>query len=174
MLLLKSVPTTVNYAVSGKEIKVHLFEKDYDMGEIIQAAIMVFLTSTLILVSSLVVSYYGFSLVDALFESTAAVATTGLSVGVVTPSLALELKWLFMVLMIVGRVEIIVFLVMFSRVKERRESSNRGNGKKRSRKKRLSSLGGIITPYINRPDKTGCDAEIDSRSEESNVVSGAS
>jgi trk system potassium uptake protein len=118
MLLFKSVPTTVNNAVTGKDIKVHLFEKDYGTGEIIQAAIMVFLTSALLIVSSLVVSYYGFNFVDALFDCTAAVATTGLSVGVVTPSLALELKWLFIILMIVGRVEIIVFLVMFSRVKE--------------------------------------------------------
>jgi trk system potassium uptake protein TrkH len=152
MLLVKSVPTTVNYAVSGKEIKVRLFEKDYGTGEIIQAAIMVFLTSGLLLVSSLVVSYYGFNLVDALFECTAAVATTGLSVGVLTPSLALELKWLFMVLMIVGRVEIIVFLVMFSRAKEKH--TNGCNGKKhasrRKPKAELEDLGGKISSSIKK------------------------
>jgi len=131
VLLLKSVPITVANAVTGKEIKVHLFEKDYDNSAIIQAAIMVFLTSAMIIVSSLVVSYYGFNLVDALFECTAAVATTGLSVGIAAPSMALELKWLFMALMLVGRVEIIVFLVMFYRAKEKR-TSNGKNGKKLS------------------------------------------
>lgn len=134
MLLLKSVPTTVTNAVNGKEIKVRLFEKDYDNSAIIQAAIMVFLTSALIIVSSLVVSYYGFNWVDALFDCTAAVATTGISVGIATPSMALELKWLFMALMLVGRVEIVVFLVMFSRVKEKRASSGQ-NGKKQSANK---------------------------------------
>jgi trk system potassium uptake protein len=151
MLLIKSVPTTVNYAVTGKDIKVHLFEKDYKMGAIIQTAIMVFLTSALIIVSSLIVSYYGFSLVDALFDCTAAVATTGLSVGIVTPGLALELKWLFMVLMIVGRVEIIVFLVMFSRAKEKREGSN---GKKHAARKKpkteFDDLGGKIKSSIKK------------------------
>jgi trk system potassium uptake protein TrkH len=137
VLLLKSVPTTVSYAVTGREIKVHLFEKDYENSEILQAAIMVFLTAALIVVSSSIVSYYGFNLVDALFECTAAVATTGLSVGIATPSLALELKWLFMALMLVGRVEIIVFLVMFSRVKEKR-ASNGQNGKKRSSPKKAT------------------------------------
>jgi trk system potassium uptake protein TrkH len=153
MLLIKSVPTTVNFAVTGKEIKVRLFEKDYGMGEIIQAAIMVFLTSALIIVSSLVVSYYGFNLVDALFDCTAAVATTGLSVGVVTPTLALELKWLFMVLMIVGRVEIIVFLVMFSRAKEK-HGTNGCNGKKHASRKKpkadLEEFGGKISSSIKK------------------------
>jgi trk system potassium uptake protein TrkH len=120
MLLIKSIPTTVNFAITGREIKVKLFEKDYTTGEIIQAAVMVFLTSALVIVSSVVVSYYGFNLVDALFECTATVGNVGLSVGIATPSLALELKWLFMALMLVGRVEIIVFLVMFSRAKEKK------------------------------------------------------
>ncbi len=129
LLLFKSVPKTVTFAVTGKEGKVRLFGKDYSNGEVIQAAVLIFLTTALIIVSAFIVSYYGFNLVDAVFECTAAAATTGLSVGVITPGLALELKWLFMFLMIVGRVEIVVFLVMFSRAKEKRMSRH-SNGKK--------------------------------------------
>jgi len=153
MMLIKNVPSTVAFTINGKENKVHLFEKEYGNNEVIQAAIMVFLTIGLIFVSALIVSYYGFRPIDALFDCTAAVTTTGLSVGVVTPSLAIGLKWLFMTLMVVGRVEILVFLVMFSRVKEKRIGSNHSNGKKRtSNKKTMPGLGigEAITSSIQR------------------------
>jgi trk system potassium uptake protein TrkH len=137
LLFLKSVPKTVTFMVTGKEGKVRLFSKDYSTNEIMQAGTMVFLTAALIICSAFVVGYYGFDLVDAIFECTAAVSTTGLSAGVITPTLALELKWLFIALMIVGRVEIIVFLVMFSRAKEKRIDVNRSNGKKRSKQNKI-------------------------------------
>ncbi len=130
LLFFKSVPKTVTFSVTRKEGKVHLFGKDYSNGEVIQAATVIFLTTALIIVSAFIVSYYGYNLVDAVFECTSAAATTGLSVGIATPSLALELKWLFMLLMIIGRVEIVVFLVMFSRAKEKRAASRHSNGKK--------------------------------------------
>jgi trk system potassium uptake protein TrkH len=72
----------------------------------------------IIFFSSFIVSSYGFRPVDSIFETTSAIATTGLSTGIVGPSLALELKWLFIFLMILGRVEILAFLIMFSRKKE--------------------------------------------------------
>jgi trk system potassium uptake protein len=89
-----------------------------------QAATMIFLTALAIFISSFIVSYYGFKPINAIFDCTSAMATTGLSAGVVGPSLALELKWLFMFLMLLGRVEIMVFLVAISRIKEKR-SKNR-------------------------------------------------
>jgi len=66
-------------------------------------------------IGTLVVSLYGFHPIDSLFETTSAIATTGLSVGIIGPSLALELKWLFVFLMIFGRVEILAFFIVFSR-----------------------------------------------------------
>jgi trk system potassium uptake protein TrkH len=155
LLFIKSVPKTVTFMVSGKEGKVRLFNKDYATAEVMQAGTMILLTTTLIIVSSFIVGYYGFNLVDALFECTAAVATTGLSVGVITPSLAMELKWLFMVLMIIGRVEIVVFLVMFSRAKEKRNEPNHSNGKKRikqSKKQRDLPLSTLL-PKLHIPVK---------------------
>ncbi|NLF87790.1 TrkH family potassium uptake protein [Candidatus Bathyarchaeota archaeon] len=157
MLLLKSVPTTVANAVTGKEIKVRLFEKEYDNSAIIQTGIMVFLTSALIIVSSLVVSYSGgFNWVDALFECTAAVGTTGLSVGIASPSMALGLKWLFMALMLVGRVEIIVFLVMFSRVKEKRVSN--GNTYDFTKKTGAESMDAYLSSEPDVPSEASSES----------------
>jgi trk system potassium uptake protein len=130
LLLIKSIPKTITFTIAGKDSKVRLFSKDYANTEVIQAATLVFLTAGAIFVSSFIVSYYGFKPIDAVFDCTSAIATTGLSVGVVGPSLTLELKWLFMFLMILGRVEIVTFLVIFSRVKERPMNSNHSHREK--------------------------------------------
>ncbi|MGD6805727.1 MAG: TrkH family potassium uptake protein [Candidatus Bathyarchaeia archaeon] len=127
LLVAKSVPKTVAFTIVGKDdknCKVHLFSKNYSNSEVVQASIMIFLTAIVIFVSAGIVSYYGYQPVNALFDCTSAMCTTGLCTGVVGPSLALELKWLFMFLMLLGRVEIIVFLVAISRTKEKRCRNN--------------------------------------------------
>ncbi len=118
LLLIKSVPKALTFTVVGKDSKVRLFRKDYSNPEVIQAASMVFLTAGAVFIASFIVSYYGYEPINAIFDCTSALATTGLSTGVVGPSLVLELKWLFMFLMILGRVEIMVFLVMFANGKK--------------------------------------------------------
>ncbi|MGD6852354.1 MAG: TrkH family potassium uptake protein [Candidatus Bathyarchaeia archaeon] len=138
LVLIKSFTKTVTFTIIGKENKMRLFGKNYSMvlfgkndklpllgknysnGEVIQAGLMVLLTGALILVSSVIVCNYGFSNINALFECTSAIGNVGLSTGVAGPSLALELKWLFMVLMLVGRVEIMALFVIFARTIERR------------------------------------------------------
>ncbi len=124
LLLIKSVPKSVKFTIVGKDRKVKLFGKEYSNSELIQVAALVFLTGCVIFISSFIVSYYGFQPVNAIFDCTSAIATTGLSAGVVGPALAVELKWLFMFLMLLGRVEIISFLVVFSGVKERHGNSS--------------------------------------------------
>jgi trk system potassium uptake protein len=124
LILIRSVPKTLAFTIQGKDHKVHLFGKDYTNPEVIQAATVVFLTACAIFVSSFIVCYYGFKPIDAIFDCTSAIATTGLTTGIVGPNLALELKWLFMFLMILGRVEIMVVLVIFSGIKERQKSAS--------------------------------------------------
>jgi trk system potassium uptake protein TrkH len=120
LLMLKSVRKSVVYTVVGRDNKVKLLGKEYANPEVIQSAVLIFLMALTIFASSLIVSYYGFTPLNSVFECTSALATTGLSTGIVGPSLALELKWLFMFLMLLGRVEIISFLVIFVRSKEQR------------------------------------------------------
>ncbi|MCW4029890.1 MAG: hypothetical protein NWE92_09635 [Candidatus Bathyarchaeota archaeon] len=133
IVLLKSVKKAIVDTISQKDTKLSALGKDYDDPMIIQTGIFVFLTLGLIFVASFIVTTYGYHPVDAVFETTSAMATTGLSVGIVTPTLALPLKWLFMFLMLVGRVEIITFLVMFSRTKEPHPNHNSNHGKKSRR-----------------------------------------
>lgn len=127
LLVIKSIPQTVAFTIVGKDTKnskISLLNKKYTYSEVMQATTMIFLTAVAIFISSFIVSYYGYKPVNAIFDCTSAVATTGLSAGVVGPTLPLELKWMFMLLMILGRVEIMVFLVALSRVRERRRNNH--------------------------------------------------
>ncbi len=118
LLMLKSVKKSVVYTVVGRDNKVKLLGREYNNAEVIQSAVLIFLMIFTIFISSLIVSYYGFTPLDSVFECTSALSTAGLSMGIVGPSLAFELKWLFMFLMLLGRVEIISFLVIFVRSKD--------------------------------------------------------
>jgi trk system potassium uptake protein TrkH len=118
VLMIKSVRKAVYESITGREYPLKLFGREYTNAAINQAAVVVFLMIALVFFSAFIVSSYGYRPVNALFETTSAVATTGLSTGIITPSLQIELKWLFVILMILGRVEILPFFIMFSRTKE--------------------------------------------------------
>jgi len=119
LLILKATKKAIIESITQKETKpLTLFGREYSNGDVNQAMIIVFLMIGIIFSSTFIVSYYGFQPINALFDCTSALATTGLSAGVVGPSLALELKWFFVFLMIIGRVEILAFFIVFSRVKE--------------------------------------------------------
>ncbi len=159
VLMIKAVRKAVYESITDREYKIKLFGRDYSNATILQAAVVVLLFIVLVFSSAFVVSSYGFPLVNSLFETTSAVATTGLSVGIITPSLALELKWLFVFLMILGRVEIFAFFIMFSRTKE---STNKNNEKIKTiaengtettqitKQFRCSNCGKILT-YVGQP-----------------------
>jgi len=122
LLLFKATNKAITESITGKYTPITLFGKEYSNMEVIHSMVIVISMVGLIFGSAFVISLYGFEPVDAVFDATSALATTGLSAGVVGPSLALELKWLFVFLMIVGRVEILAFFIMFSRTKEPKNS----------------------------------------------------
>ncbi len=117
LLIFKATKKTIVESITEEDKPVILFGKEYSNAEIIQSMVIVISMIGLIFGSAFLISLYGFRPVDALFDATSALATTGLSAGVVGPALALELKWLFVFLMIIGRVEILAFFIMFSRTK---------------------------------------------------------
>ncbi len=140
ILLFRAAKKAVVETVTEREEqKLKLFGKEYSNTEILHAAILVLLSIAAIFVSSLIVSQYGFRPIDAIFETTSALATTGLSTGIVSFALATELKWVFIFLMILGRVEIMAFLVIFFREK-RKPNAECSNKKKNSAK--LQKLNG--------------------------------
>jgi trk system potassium uptake protein TrkH len=121
LLLFKATKKAVADSITQRNTTVKLFGREYTNVELIQAVMMVILMAGIILVSAAIVSSYGNSPINSIFEVTSAIATCGLGVGIVGPTLAIELKWLFVLLMILGRIEILAFLIMFSRAKEQKE-----------------------------------------------------
>ncbi|MFH0797909.1 MAG: potassium transporter TrkG [Candidatus Woesearchaeota archaeon] len=116
-LIYKAVKKAVVESITERSISVKLFGKEYDDKEIINSLVVIVLMVILIFVSTGLLTTYGFSFEDSIFDVTSAVATTGLSSGIVGPSLAMNFKWMFMALMILGRVEVIAFFIIMSSAK---------------------------------------------------------
>lgn len=76
------------------------------------AATVLLLFVILYLAGGMIGLFYGYDLQLALFESTAAAATGGLSVGVVRPALETPLKVLYIVQMLVGRLEFVAVFAL--------------------------------------------------------------
>jgi trk system potassium uptake protein TrkH len=104
--------TILNIKVSGRKI---------DPSELSQVFTLILLYIIVLVVSVLVFTAFGYSLADSLFESSSALATTGLSVGISGPALHPLLKLLLMIDMLMGRVEIIpfIYLVIVPLVREK-------------------------------------------------------
>jgi Trk-type K+ transport system membrane component len=124
VLLLKATKKAiVDTVTENDEQKIKLFGRSYTNIEVMHAAMLVLLAIAIVFVSALVVCHYGYRPIDAIFETTSALATAGLSAGIVSFSLATELKWLFIFLMLLGRVEIMAFLIMFFREKNGKDTA---------------------------------------------------
>ena len=78
-----------------------------DEAKVRAAATILLLWLALYLVGALVALFYGYDLQLAMFESTAAASSGGLSVGLVRPDLEWQLKVLYITQMVVGRLEFI-------------------------------------------------------------------
>ena len=83
-----------------------LFEKD-----VLTAFILLSLGIFSIFVSSIIFTFYGYNFLDSIFELTAAFGTAGLTTGITEIGLPEPLKVILALEMIIGRVEIIPFLV---------------------------------------------------------------
>lgn len=134
VLLLKATKKAiVDTVTENDEQKIKLFGRSYTNIEVMHAAMLVLLAIGTVFVSALIVSHYGYRPIDAIFETTSALATAGLSAGIVTFSLAIELKWLFIFLMLLGRVEIMAFLIMFFREKSNGNSAQCKKGRQKKK-----------------------------------------
>ncbi|MBI2076216.1 MAG: TrkH family potassium uptake protein [Candidatus Aenigmarchaeota archaeon] len=117
LVYLKAVPWAVRWAVYGKEQKFVFDEREFTPSEIILSLLVTLMALTTIVVSAVIFTAAGFPFINSLFESASAFATAGLSTGIVSLSLAPALKWLLALVMILGRIEIIPFLIIFTRKK---------------------------------------------------------
>lgn len=115
-VLLKSLYWRVTTLLPDKSIvskKIHNIEALVLSDEDI-LRVYTFVASFLVLFgfSGLVVSSYGYPVLDSFFESTSALSNVGLSVGIVSPVMPVGLKLLFIIDMLLGRLEIMAFMAI--------------------------------------------------------------
>lgn len=120
-LLLKSIPFVIGSSIGKEYEKIEFDGNSYDREDIVVNLVFILLSVALVVITGALLSFSGFGLVDSMFETVSAFATTGLSVGIVSATLAVHLKLALIILMVIGRVEIIPFLVAVTKVKGNRK-----------------------------------------------------
>ena len=95
-------------AVSRPQIWGDDVSEPVDDASLRQVGVFVFLYLVLFMSGSVLLSVYGFSLSDSLFEFASALGTVGLSVGVTSPSTTPVILWAETFAMLLGRLEFLV------------------------------------------------------------------
>ena len=113
IIFLKSIPWTLRRFLRLDKTDLQIGKQRIEENEIILTFSYMLLAIASIVIFSFVFTLYGFSLIDSAFEVTAALGTVGLSIGVTNVSLPAILKWLLIIEMILGRVEIMSLLALF-------------------------------------------------------------
>lgn len=114
LVILKSLPWTLSNFLATKKTSLQVGNKRIEDTEVIMILSFSLLAITSIVIFSFIFTLYGFSLVDSMFELTSAFGTVGLSTGITSVSLAAPLKWLLILEMILGRVEVMSLLALIT------------------------------------------------------------
>jgi trk system potassium uptake protein TrkH len=118
-ILLKSIPWAIRTRL-GEHSALQIEGTYLSSNEVIIHFIVIILSFVAIFLTALYISFQGFDFLDSMFEVTSAFSTTGFSSGITTPHLSYTIKWPLVLLMILGRVEIMPFLVALIPVKARK------------------------------------------------------
>jgi len=111
IIFLKAIPWLVKRAVSKKIEPLKLEGMIMGDVDVVFSLMIPILALALVSISAPIFFLNGYSFVDSLFEVTSAFATAGLSVGIVSIFMPLGLKWLLIILMVLGRIEVVPLLV---------------------------------------------------------------
>ena len=114
ILTIKSILWTIKKSTlpSGAIIPTKLKGKSISEKDMILVFVILFLGLFSILLGTMIFTLYGYDLSYALFEVTSAFTIAGLSVGITSLTLSPVLKIILVIEMLVGRVEIIPFLIL--------------------------------------------------------------
>jgi len=85
------------------------------------ALVAILLFATTLFIFSIIFTTIGISFTDSLFEVGSALTTNGISMGATTVLMPIAYKWLLIIAMIVGRIEIMSILIAFSPYKRAKE-----------------------------------------------------
>ncbi|HLP79859.1 MAG TPA: potassium transporter TrkG [Acidobacteriota bacterium] len=110
-VIAKSIPYITARQITGDKKPLYVIDKEYNSFDIVVVMASVLLFAGIIIAGTVVVSSQGYGVIDSLFEVVSALSCTGLSVGIVGAGTSLFLKWVFILLMLVGRIEIFTVLL---------------------------------------------------------------
>jgi trk system potassium uptake protein TrkH len=107
VLLMKKIKHYVQSLVLPQSVikPVKFDERPVSEADFSQAFLIIIIHAFMITVSAIIISAYGYSFTDALFEATSAASCVGLSTGIVSMFAPLGVKITLIVLMILGRLE---------------------------------------------------------------------
>lgn len=119
-ILAKAVLALPKTFLTGTTPRIDLEKDSVETPDFIIHALIVLLFIAISFFAALILMNYGYDLVDALVESVSAITTTGDSPKILTPSFPVIPKFLLILLMLAGRIEIIPIFIAFSRVEEKK------------------------------------------------------
>ncbi len=103
--------STITIGRFEKRVKVD--ESIIDESEVSSTLVFPLIHLTAIMVGAALMTLYGYSFIDTLFEATSAAGCVGLSAGVLTPTSPLGIKLIIIALMLLGRIEYVqLFLII--------------------------------------------------------------
>jgi trk system potassium uptake protein TrkH len=132
-VLMKSIPVVVRSLLFEKDAETSFDKKAYSNRDIAVNAMFVLLSIIIVFLGTVALTTGGFSFIDSFFEAASAFSTAGLSTGITSLSLAVHLKWVLISLMLIGRIEIMPFLIMFVKESESPEAGHERRGRKLAR-----------------------------------------
>lgn len=107
------LPKSTVFELSVKEGSGVVFP---DTDRLRQVATFVFLYLAVFLLGTLLLTAYGFSLQESLFEFGSALGTVGLSSGLTSPAIPVPVVWILTVAMFLGRLEFLVVIVSLAKL----------------------------------------------------------
>jgi len=109
LIILKKikVASIANIVSSNFEKSIRVDGNIIDESEVSATLIYPIIHIFIVTLGAALMSIYGYSFIDTLFEATSAASCVGLSVGVVTPHSPVGVKIIIMILMMLGRIEYI-------------------------------------------------------------------
>jgi trk system potassium uptake protein TrkH len=110
IMFLKSIPWIVGKFVREERSNLRYEGHEFDDKTVIAYVVFPMAAVFIITMSVFIFTLYGNSITQSLFDSVAAYSLSGISTGVVDVGMPLELKWWVVLLMLIGRVELLTFL----------------------------------------------------------------
>lgn len=121
MMLFKSIPWIIKRSITNRDEKFFFDGREVGITDFLVHMALILLVVIIVIISSIIFTLHGFPFLNSVFESLSALMNVGLPLGIITVSLPIYLKWMIILLMVVGRIEVIPILVVFSRAKPAEE-----------------------------------------------------